>query len=253
MLSLKKYFVSSIALVSVTCVTCAYAQTLAIPRILSHSQQLLLVISKNWPASTATLQRYQRNFTYQAWSPVGQPIPVVIGKAGMGWGIPFASNQTNEVKKAEGDLRTPIGIFALGPAFGYAKQPTPGMQLNYLNLSEDTYCVDDTHSKYYNQIVSRSSTITPDWHSAEAMRQVPGYRLGLSVLYNQKPSHLGAGSCIFMHIWRGPTIATTGCVAMTEPNLAMLQTWLDRSKQPVLATFPEPVYQKLRKSWQLPL
>lgn len=251
-ISLHKRLITSIVLLCMGFIMGAHARPLPVPANLAQSQQLILVISNNWQAKTANLQRYQRDFTYQAWSPVGKPIPVVIGKTGMGWGINLVEEHPGQVKKSEGDSRTPIGVFTLGTAFGYAKQPTQGMLLQYMSLTDHTYCVDDKHSKYYNQIVKRTDSFNTDWHSAEPMRQVPGYRFGISVLYNQKPSVPSAGSCIFMHIWRGPDVATTGCVAMAEPNLTMLLTWLNPVKKPVLTTFPQTVYQQLPKTWHLP-
>ena len=145
-----------------------------------------------------------------------------------------------------------MGIFPLGSAFGYAAEPSPDILLHYIPLTNRTFCVDDTLSKYYNQIVNRTDSFNADWHSAEPMRQVPGYHYGITVIYNQSPLISGAGSCIFMHIWRGPAVATTGCIAMAEPNLAMLLTWLNPTKKPVLATFPKDVYQRLPKTWHLP-
>jgi len=40
------------------------------------------------------------------------------------------------------------------------------------------------------------------------------YRLGVFVEHNTKPRRAGFGSCIFLHIWSGPTEPTIGCTAM---------------------------------------
>jgi len=45
------------------------------------------------------------------------------------------------------------------------------------------------------------------------------YKWGLEIGYNQNPVQKGAGSCIFLHIWRAAGKTTAGCTAMEEKNL----------------------------------
>ena len=97
-ISAHKWLIAGITLLSVSFIMYIHHQPLPAPTNLSQSQQLLLVLSKNWQAQTANLQRYQRDFTYQTWSPVGKPIPVVIGKTGMGWGINSTINLAEDLQ-----------------------------------------------------------------------------------------------------------------------------------------------------------
>ena len=60
----------------------------------------------------------------------------------------------------------------------------------------------------------------------------------------------GAGSCIFLHVWRGPKSATVGCTAMDETVLAELIEDLDASAMYVL--LPRAEYDALAAGWDLP-
>ena len=65
------------------------------------------------------------------------------------------------------------------------------------------------------------------------MRDVQQYRRGAVVQYNT-PATPGAGSCIFLHIWSGPSKGTAGCTAMSAENLDVLLRWLDPASNPRL-------------------
>jgi len=77
------------------------------------------------------------------------------------------------------------------------------------------------------------------------------YRNGIFIEHNT-PAAAGAGSCIFFHIWRGPTSPTLGCTAMDPANIAKLFSWLDPRQEPLLVQLPESEYAQLRESWDLP-
>jgi D-alanyl-D-alanine dipeptidase len=77
------------------------------------------------------------------------------------------------------------------------------------------------------------------------------YRWGIVVDHNTPPVP-GAGSCIFLHVWRGPESATNGCTAMAEHDLQSLITWLDPQANPVLVQLPVEELECLRTDWQLP-
>jgi D-alanyl-D-alanine dipeptidase len=138
---------------------------------LAHSTQMIVVTTSNWDAVEGRLQRFERASTHAAWRQAGEPIAIVVGKNGLGWGIGLAGADASvrvaqEPVKREGDGKSPAGIFDLGTAFGYAQQPLPGLKLPYLTLTPSIECVDDTSSKYYNRIVDRSN-ITPDWNQGK--------------------------------------------------------------------------------------
>jgi L,D-peptidoglycan transpeptidase YkuD (ErfK/YbiS/YcfS/YnhG family) len=132
-------------------------------------------------------------------------------------------------EKKEGDGKSPSGIFPLGPAFGYASLGETA--LLYRQATENDFWVDDVHSLQYNQWVSG----TPAAHSYERMKRSDDlYQYGAVIGYNTHPVVPGAGSAIFMHIWRGYNKPTAGCVAVNKRNLRKILRWLDKDDQPVI-------------------
>jgi L,D-peptidoglycan transpeptidase YkuD (ErfK/YbiS/YcfS/YnhG family) len=229
----------------------------------AHSTQLIVVTTSGWTAVEGRLQRYERASAHAAWHPIGRPIPIVVGKNGLGWGIGIIAADSPHVRvadepvKREGDGKSPAGVFALGTAFGYASQPLPGLKLPYLTLTPSIECVDDVHSKHYNQVLDRS-TVAPDWNSSEHMRNTgESYRWGIVVDHNgtvagRNAPVPGGGSCVFLHIWHSYEQGTAGCTAMAQTDLETLLTWLDPERNPLLVQLPEPAYQRLTHRWKLP-
>jgi zinc D-Ala-D-Ala dipeptidase len=211
------------------------------PQILQQSQQLLLVLAPDWNTFHAKMQRYQRNLVTHTWAPVGKPIPVVTGKNGLAWGVPFQKSFSSDLQKKEGDLRTPAGIFKLGPAFGFKTKPNPKMKMDYLPLKETSLCVDDKNSIYYNQVIDTAKISRPDWRlgTGEIMHNIPLYEEGSLIQYNTLPPMKGHGSCIFMHRWRSPNSGTAGCIAMDKSNLTQVLHWINPTKNPVIAILPQ--------------
>ncbi len=163
---------------------------------LARSTQTIVVTTSNWNAVEGQLQRYERATTHEKWRPVGEPISIVVGKNGLGWGIGVLATDDSNFRvasdpvKREGDAKSPAGIFLLGTAFGYASHPLRGLKMPYLNLTPSIECVDDTGSKYYNRIVDRS-LVAPDWNSSEHMRNAgESYQWG-SCRRSQRHRHGG--------------------------------------------------------------
>jgi D-alanyl-D-alanine dipeptidase len=96
--------------------------------------------------------------------------------------------------------------------------------------------------------------VPTDWNSWERMlRDDHLYSLGVVVDHNwADQTQPGKGSCIFLHVWRGPDQPTVGCTAMDERNLRTLLGWLDPRQTPTLVQLPEEAYRSLRRAWQLP-
>jgi L,D-peptidoglycan transpeptidase YkuD (ErfK/YbiS/YcfS/YnhG family) len=231
---------------------------------LARSTQAIMVTTSSWNAVEGRLQRYERATTHENWRPVGEPIAIVVGKNGLGWGIGVIATDRSHIRvvsdpvKREGDGKSPAGVFALGTAFGYASQPLLGLKVPYLNLTPSIECVDDAASKNYNRIVDRS-VVAPDWNSSEHMRTVgESYRWGIVVDHNgsvtgdTNPPEPGGGSCIFLHIWSSHDQGTAGCTAMSQTDLETLLTWLDPARKPLLVQLPEPTYARVINRWMLP-
>jgi hypothetical protein len=150
------------------------------PRAFSSSTQMIVVTTDTWDSPQGTLRRYERHRPGNPWQPVGPPITVMVGNAGLGWGTgllrppaPKTSDlEKNDPVKKEGDGKAPAGVFRLSKAFGYAPQEQAGWKMPYVNLTPSIECVDDEKSKFYNTLVD-TTTISPDWgsHENEKMRR----------------------------------------------------------------------------------
>ncbi len=227
----------------------------------AQSRQLLTVTTDAWDATSGRLQRFER--AGRAWRPVGDAVPVRVGRSGMGWGLglhPAAAARGGEPGKREGDGRAPAGVFRLSAAFGYAASEPTG--LPYVPTDADVECVDDAASPAYNSVIRRTPAAA--WGSHEEMR-LDVYRIGVVVAHNGtgvdaglvpglrgRPMQRGAGSCIFLHVWRTPETATSGCTSMPDAALQGVLAWLDASAAPVLVQLPRTVYGRLARPWGLP-
>jgi D-alanyl-D-alanine dipeptidase len=221
---------------------------------LRESRQCLVVVTPSWLSSTGQLTAFERDQDSPNWLQRGQKILVVLGQNGLGWGRGLAPVQgLRGPVKREGDQRSPAGVFRLSSAFGYAAgAETSFVKLPYLALTSQSEAIDDPESRYYNQLVERSKVPAPDWRSSEQIRRGDGlYRWGIVVDHNTPPVK-SAGSCIFLHVWRNRTSATTGCTAMAEHDLKTLLAWLDPQDNPVLVQLPLEEFERLRTNWQLP-
>jgi L,D-peptidoglycan transpeptidase YkuD (ErfK/YbiS/YcfS/YnhG family) len=127
------------------------------------------------------------------------------------------------------------------------------LRMPYSPLTAGSDCVDDEASAHYNTVVDRATVPKVDWKSAEHMRTINQYRIGVIVGYNAAPPRPGRGSCIFLHIWGGPQSTTAGCTAMDATRLEALMRWLDASRRPALVQLPAGEYARLRDAWNLPV
>lgn len=210
----------------------------------ADAQQLVLVTTPSFQATTGTLRRYHRG-PDGGWSPIGPSIDVVVGKNGLAWGDPDAPRTlARGPEKREGDGRTPAGAFRLTAAYGVADAPPAGTRLPYHQSTAASRCVDDPRSSRYDQLLEETPAIK-DWTSAEEMRRSDGL-YDWVIVVDHNPLHSpGAGSCIFLHVWRTPTSPTVGCTAMAAPALAELMAWIDPERA-VLVVLPERAAKKLK-------
>jgi len=216
------------------------------------SRQVLLVTSESWEATTGQLQLFERESLAKPWTAVGKSIPVSLGRTGMAWGIGLhTAPRSAAPEKREGDGKAPAGIFSISNAFGYADNDSI-RAFPYLKIASGLECVDDPLSSKYNKILDASAR-PKDWNSSETMLRPDGlYAAGAVVEHNVDPVSPGMGSCIFLHIWRGPDKPTAGCTAMEEGALRALISRLDAGRKPLLVQLPRAEYHKLKKEWGLP-
>ncbi len=218
----------------------------------ARSLQTVVVTTKDWDATTGTARLYERKNEKADWKMVGESFPVMIGQNGLAWGDELTRQTTATKLKREGDRSAPAGLFPLTATFGTGTKPN-AVELPYTLLDQNTECVDDTKSSFYNRIVNRMRVGNFDWKSSEKMSAIsPEYDLGVFVAYNSFPVVKEKGSCIFLHIWKDESTSTDGCTAMDRRNLERIVGWLIASKNPYLIQLTEGDYDKYKKSWKLP-
>ena len=216
-----------------------------------QSEQLVVVVTDGWTSIRARLYCFEK--LNGKW--IAQfSFPAVVGKNGMAPGEgPEEIDFSGVSPKKEGDMKSPAGLFLLGPAFGYAeKSGVKWIQMPYLQATDDLICIDDSNSRNYNQLTEKSRTHA-DWKTHEEMHLQSGeYKWGIFVQYNIKPVQTGRGSCIFLHVWDSEAEGTAGCTAMEEQNIIKLLRWLQAEKHPLLIQLPESEYRRISSRYQYP-
>lgn len=201
-----------------------------------ESGQVVLVTAPGWSATSATLQRWTRADRTASWTRVGRPMAAQWGERGIGWALEAPAEAAGP-RKREGDRRAPAGVFPLLSAFG--GQRPAGCRLPWRTITPTLHAVDDPASRFYNRLAD-TATVRADWRSSEHMTAIPDYALGIVVGHNSRAVR-GAGSCIFIHLWRGARRGTAGCTILREADLLTLVRWLDPARHPRLIQLPRDV------------
>jgi L,D-peptidoglycan transpeptidase YkuD (ErfK/YbiS/YcfS/YnhG family) len=143
---------------------------------------------------------------------LGRRFPVSVGRGGIG------------VKRGEGDGVTPRGRLRLEAVLVRADRGAPGFGAA---IGPGLGWSDDPRDPCYNRPVRR-----PHAFSHEAMRRADRqYDLVAVTDWNRDPVVPGAGSAIFLHVWRRPRHPTAGCIAFAAGDLAwILARWTPRSR-----------------------
>lgn len=218
------------------------------------SGQLLLVTAPDWNSAQGQLQRFERKGG--TFVPVGAPMPVWLGHAGLAWrsdeGAP-AGPAPGPVKR-EGDGRSPAGLLAFGDMWGYAPVAPEGIRFSYRSSTDCDRCVDDPDHADYGKILRLDGPKAPvTWKSAERLRlDTDHYRYLLVIHYNDLHPRKGAGSCIFLHVAPPPGGGTAGCTALAPEDLLALLRWMDPAQRPLLLQLPEASLDSALAAWNLP-
>jgi len=208
--------------------------------LLYSSQQIILVVSEDINSSKAKLECFYNN------KQVFDTIDVNIGKNGLAWGLGEKNfiKIPDEILKYEGDKKAPIGVFKLTHIFGYEKQNINN-NMPYLYADKNLICVDDSDSKFYNQIITKKG----DEKSFEYMRRDDmQYKLGIVVAHN-KEAKKGRGSCIFIHVEKYKDSPTAGCTSMSLDEVKKIVSWLDEDKKPILIQIPKSLASEVLKKY----
>ena len=215
---MKRFLVVCIAvLLSAGCAALKYRNAPWFESIPSEHTQVLRVIPTGENAFSAEITGWE--FRGGMWYLMQGPWAGVIGEKG------FAALNA----KREGDGKTPAGIFPVCRAFG-SHMFCPS-RLPYYRMTKKDVWIDDPESPDYNTHVKLPTT-----YSHEKMLRKDGlYDYGAVIEYNTEPVEQGAGSAIFLHVWRdNGNKPTAGCVAVSRCHMMRLLSWLDINRRPVI-------------------
>ncbi len=211
--------------------------------------QLVVIVTRGWEVTAATLLRFERAAPGGEWLPVGIAKRGVVGRNGMAWGRGLQREGMEGDEKYEGDGSTPAGVFRITWAFGSAPKKA---DLPYTLARPGLVCVTDKASPHYNKVVDVAK-VPMSWETDEPLLGVDdSYELAVAIDQNPPPIVAGRGACIFIHSWKGMGKPTSGGVATTRDAVETLVEWLDAEAKPVAVVLPWDEYRKRVKTWALP-
>jgi len=219
------------------------------------TRQIVIILSESWTSYPARAFCIEKET--DTWSTVAGPFSAVVGSNGMAWDAGFTERNHSALTKKEGDRKAPAGVLRLIKAMGYSAAAPAGSAFPYEQIHASSLCIDDPVSEHYNRIFDSPGPLNPikvDWKSSEIMKRKDDlYKWLIVVDYNKQRPTPGAGSCIFMHVWRSKNRGTAGCTALSEADMTLLLEWLKPELNPVLIQMPVSEYELRAPAWNLPL
>lgn len=130
--------------------------------------------------------------------------------------------------KREGDLGTPAGRWALLWIYWRADRGAqPRTRLPVRLLGPRQGWAETPEDPAYNRPIRHPHP----WPADRMARGDPLYDLCVVTDHNRAPTIPGAGSAIFVHLWRRPRWPTAGCIAFRRADLVwILRRWSPRSR-----------------------
>lgn len=123
------------------------------------------------------------------------------------------------LKKVEGDLKTPKGIFSIGNLFYRAdrlRKPITKLKAVKINKT-DGWCNDTSDKKNYNKLIRTNIRSRQE----KLQRIDTKYDLLIPIKYNYKNPKIPRGSCIFLHLTKNYN-PTAGCIALKKKDFLIL-------------------------------
>src|ERR1043166_9011609 len=81
------------------------------PAVIASARQLVVVTTPDWNSTTGSLRRFTRESATSPWKKASTPIPVVVGRTGLAWGLGFDATATaakGDPHKHDGDGRSSV-------------------------------------------------------------------------------------------------------------------------------------------------
>lgn len=176
---------------------------------LETTDQLLLVFNEDARNAKATLVALEKKG--KNWAVKFKPVLASIGRNG------FAEPGL----KAEGDGKSPTGLYDLGRLFTYEKSVNTSLPFQQVTV-EDKW-IDDPSSADYNKYV-RGETTARSFE--KLLLSSIDYKYCMVIEYNTQPPIKGKGSAIFFHLADKTYTPTSGCVAVEESDMQKILKWL---------------------------
>jgi L,D-peptidoglycan transpeptidase YkuD (ErfK/YbiS/YcfS/YnhG family) len=188
------------------------------------TRQVIVVSADGYGSTTATLEAFSK--VNGAWQPAVGAMSARVGSNG------FAD------RKAEGDLKTPTGVYSIGGTM-YGIAANPGVRYAYHRLVADDYWNGNPATRGYNSFVHGPNP----GGASEALWQIsPQYDHFAVINYNIPvvAADPPRGSGIFLHVMV-PGRATAGCVSLARTDLLTILRWLDPAASPRIVLAPRSV------------
>ena len=128
--------------------------------------------------------------------------------------------------KREGDGATPAGDFGLLGILCRRDRVKWRQLPGARPIRRFDVWSDDPGDPRYNQFVASGHPYP--WSHERLWRSDRMYDVVIPVAYNWPDPEPGAGSAIFVHIWRGPRQPTEGCVAFSRKDLMWIAARISR-------------------------
>ena len=121
-------------------------------------------------------------------------------------------------KKFEGDMRTPVGTFSLGPVYFRGDRiDKPDTKLKTLKINKQMGWCDDPDNINYNKEIKLIKKIKAE----KLFRKDKIYDIVVVINYNTQRIVKNKGSAIFIHVTNNYR-TTKGCIALSLNDLEIL-------------------------------
>jgi L,D-peptidoglycan transpeptidase YkuD (ErfK/YbiS/YcfS/YnhG family) len=219
----------------------------------SNVRQLVVTVAPNWNTMRGKLLTLEKT-PEGDWKPALGPVPVLLGKNGLAWGLGVLGSREPGLHKMERDARAPAGVFKIGMIYTYDAGLPGDADYPFHTVTEADAWVDSPDlPKFYNRHVTVDLKNPPPWFESQRMRHNDeAYRYLIEIRHNADKPVVGAGSAIFFHTRRGVDRPTWGCTTMSRPDLVALIRWLRADANPHYVLLPWSEYQKKWAVWGLP-
>lgn len=128
----------------------------------------------------------------------------------------IGANGTGKI--AEGDMKTPLGTYTIGEAYGI--KDDPGSRVPYTKITDKMYWRCDSACDDYNTLAytDKLPLYTDFSHDEHLVEYDGAYNYLLDIGYNMSRTPY-AGSAVFLHCIADGKATTSGCIAIAETDM----------------------------------